>query len=218
LNVEPISVSQTRRTYDTVAATYTERMAGELAHKPFDRMWLDQLAQLTRELGPVCDLGCGPGQVARYLKDSGVDVFGADLSETMLEHARRLNRDVPFRRADMLALPFDDSSLGGIAAFYAIVHFSPAQLDVAIQEWVRVLVPGGYALVTFHIGDERRHLNEFLGHAVSADFQFFQVDDVLIRLRSAGLTVDDATIRYPYPDVEVQTQRAYVLARRPLTP
>ena len=198
-----------------MAGTYAQRMADELAHKPFDRMWLDRLAQLTRGLGPVCDLGCGPGQVARYLADLGADVFGADLSEAMLREARRLSPGISFRQADMLALPFEDASLGGIAAFYAIVHFNLDQLQQALHEWRRVLVPGGYALVTFHVGDERRHLDEFLGHVVSADFQLFPLDDVVTRLRTAGLTIEDVTLRYPYPEVEVQTQRAYVLARRP---
>ena len=35
-------------------------------------------------------MGCGPGHVARYLRDAGANVFGLDLSPGMLEQARQL--------------------------------------------------------------------------------------------------------------------------------
>ncbi|HET6218015.1 MAG TPA: class I SAM-dependent methyltransferase, partial [Acidobacteriaceae bacterium] len=49
-------------------------------------------------------MGCGPGHVARYLRNAGVTVFGLDLSTGMLEQARQLNPDISFREGNMLAL------------------------------------------------------------------------------------------------------------------
>ena len=60
------------RSYDRVAAEYAAQLAGELAHKPFDREWLDRFAARVRGRGLACDVGCGPGHVARYLNDQGV--------------------------------------------------------------------------------------------------------------------------------------------------
>lgn len=217
-----IDPAKTRAGYDALAAAYADRLYGELAHKPFDRWWLRRFAELVVGKGQVCDLGCGPGQIARALRDLGVEgVFGADLSETMLEEARRRSPELTFRQADMLALSFPDGSLAGIASFYAIVHFGPAQAERAFREMRRVLVPGGWALVAFHIkesptGDhEVRHVDELFGVRASLDFVLHDVEVVVARMRAAGLEVDETTIRYPYPDVEVQTKRAYVLARRP---
>jgi SAM-dependent methyltransferase len=215
-----------RRGYDAVAAAYAERLYGELADKPFDRWWLERFAALTRGLGPVCDLGCGPGQVARYLKDQGVEeVFGADLSEGMLAEARRRSSEIALRREDMLALSLADGSLGGIVAFYAIVHFTPGQAERAFAEMGRVLVPGGYALVAFHVEElaaprrggthEVRRVEELFGVRTQLDFVLHDVDEILARMEAAGLAVEEVTLRYPYPEVEVQTKRAYVLARRP---
>ena len=47
-------------------------------HKPMDRKLLDQFADRVRDAGMVCDLGCGPGQIARYLHDRGITVCGVD--------------------------------------------------------------------------------------------------------------------------------------------
>ena len=51
-----------RDTYDRVAGEYATRIFDELAGKPFDRAILDRLAELALPIGPVCDLGCGPGR------------------------------------------------------------------------------------------------------------------------------------------------------------
>ena len=224
--MEGIDPAAVRAGYDALAEAYAARLYGELEHKPFDRWWLKRFARLVRGKGAVCDLGSGPGQIARYLKDHGVeDVLGADLSAGMVAEARRRNPDVAFRREDMLALSLPDGSLGGIAAFYAIVHFTPGQAEQAFREMRRVLAPGGYALVTFHVEDlgaprrmgahEVRHVDELFGVPVSLDFVLHDADEIASRLRAAGLEVAEITLRYPYPEVEAQTKRAYVLARRP---
>jgi 2-polyprenyl-3-methyl-5-hydroxy-6-metoxy-1,4-benzoquinol methylase len=48
------------------------------------------------KIGTVCDIGCGPGRVARYLHDIGANVFGVDISPRMLDEARRLNPGIRF--------------------------------------------------------------------------------------------------------------------------
>jgi SAM-dependent methyltransferase len=204
-----------RAAWDAVAAPYAAHYFDELAHKPFDRVWLDRLVGLTAGLGPICDMGCGPGHVGRYLRDRGAEVVGADLSEGMLAEAGRLNPDIPYHRQDMLALTLAPDSLGGIAAFYAIVNLTPDQASTAFAELRRVLVPGGYLLVAFHVGDERVHVEELVGTPISLDFFFHQPDDVAARLRDVDLLVEEVTIRYPYPGVERPSTRAYILARKP---
>ena len=75
--------------YDLVADEDVRRIVEEVQHKPLDRQLLDRFAASVRDLGPACDLGCGPGHMARYLQDHGVAVCGVDLSPAMVERARR---------------------------------------------------------------------------------------------------------------------------------
>ena len=79
-----------RASYDLVADEYGRRIFDELQHKPLDRQLLDRFAESVRDVGPACDMGCGPGHVARYLHERGVRVCGVDLSPAMVEQARRL--------------------------------------------------------------------------------------------------------------------------------
>src|SRR5262249_3411814 len=151
---------------DTVARDYAHRFAAELEHKPLDRELLERFASDVHGDGPVYDLGCGPGQTTAFLHSRGVPVRGLDLSPSLVAEARHRHPAVEFEQGNMLALPIADGSLAGVIAFYAIVHFSPAELRQALAEMYRVLRPNGRLLLTFHIGEGSLHVQEFLGHAV----------------------------------------------------
>ena len=84
-------IQDTQIGYDAVSHEYAERFKDEMDDKPFDRDCLDRLAREVAGLGPICDLGCGPGQIARYLHRQGVKTLGVDLSAKMVEEAQRLN-------------------------------------------------------------------------------------------------------------------------------
>jgi SAM-dependent methyltransferase len=201
--------------YDRVADEYVARIYDELRHKPLDRQLLDRFADSVREVGLACDMGCGPGQVARYLHDHGAKVCGVDLSPEMVVRARRLNPGIDFQQGDMLMLDVADGAWAGIAAFYSIIHIPRDDVVRALREFRRVLRPGGRVLLAFHIGDETKHLEEWWGYKVCVDFLFFRPDEMAGYLRSAGFEIEEIIERDPYPDVEHQSRRAYIFARKP---
>jgi SAM-dependent methyltransferase len=202
-----------RAAYDAVARQYAEQFSGELAHKPLDRELLQRFADSVGTDGLVYDLGCGPGETTAFLHGCGASVVGIDLSPVLLEEARKRHPELAFQVGDMLALPLPDGSAAGVVAFYCIVHFSSDQLRIALGEMHRVLNPGGRLLISFHAGDEVKHVEGFLGEDVSLDFTFFAPDAVRAELVRAGFGEIEVVIREPYPDVEYPSRRAYIFAR-----
>jgi SAM-dependent methyltransferase len=201
-----------RESYNRIAEAYAQKYFHEFDHKPFDRMVLRRFHDETNKNGVVCDLGCGPGEVAAYLRGLGSDVIGIDRSEQMINKARTLSRDISFSCDDMFQLSVPDSRFAGIAAFYAIVHCSHEELRNAFAEWNRVLKPGGLLLLSFHMGTEVIHIDEFSGIPVSLDFCFFEPDAIVDHLKQTSFTLEDVLIRYPYADVEYPSRRCYVFA------
>jgi SAM-dependent methyltransferase len=199
--------------YDRVAERYAEQFFTELDRKPFDRDLLDRYAETIRGHGKVCDLGCGPGHVARYLQARGVEVFGVDISPRVVEVARQLNPGIPFDQGDMRALDLLDSSLAGVVAFYSIIHLARSVVPRALDEMMRVLRPGGAALISVHGGEGELHAAEFLGQTVSIDASLFQPAEMKTLLEGAGFRVEEVLSREPY-DFEFQSQRVYIWASR----
>jgi SAM-dependent methyltransferase len=205
-----------RAFYDTVAREYAEHFADELAGKPLDRALLERFAKGVRGAGPVYDLGCGSGgQTTAFLHGLGVDVRGMDLSPAAVAEAAARHPRIPFEAGDMLALPLPDGAAAGILAFYAIVHFSPAQLRAAVGEMQRVMRPGALLLLAFHVGEQVVHVDEMFGRRASVDFLFHPVERVESVLRDAGLGEVETIVRDPYPE-EHPSRRAYVFARKPI--
>jgi len=213
---EPASLRATRVAYDIVAADYAVLLRDELDRKPLDRALLHTFAELVRAdgNGPVADLGCGPGRVTAHLRDLGLSVFGVDVSPAMIAVARASHPDLRFDEGLLAALDLPDGDLGGIVAWYSIIHTPPEDLPVAFAEFHRVLRPGGHLLLAFQVGDARVHLEQAYGHAVSLDAYRLSPETVSGMLRESGLVVNARLVREP--DEPEKDQQAYLLARKPV--
>jgi SAM-dependent methyltransferase len=211
-----------RVSYDAVTDAYVERVHGELVHKPLDRALLSAFAEQVLEAfngsASVCDAGCGPGHISAFLADQGLTMTGIDLSPAMVERARELHPGLTFEVGTMTALEAAEGRWQGLIAFYSLIHLTTDdELRAAVAEFHRTLVDGGLLLVAVHLGehgDATVHADDMLGVSVDMDFRFFEAGQLAAEITAAGFAVVAQLVRAPYPDVEVQTSRTYVLARR----
>src|SRR5712691_6911625 len=146
-----------------------------------------------------------------------LDLFGLDLSPKMVEQARKLNPGIEFRQGNMLVLDVADAVWAGALAFYSIIHIPRVEVPRVLLEIRRVLKPAGLLFLAFHLGKEVVHEQELWGKKVSLDYEFFEKTEVERYLLDAGYTIEESLERDSYPDVEVQTRRAYILAKKTLT-
>jgi len=201
---------QLRSSYDRVAARYQRAFLDELGEKPRDRQLLCAFAAAVAD--PVADVGCGPGQVGAYLRGRGRRVLGIDLSTEMSRLATaRLDAAAV---ADMRELPISAGVLGGLVAFYSVIHVRRQELDALVREFRRVLRPGGRLLMSAHEGDGEVMADDFLGQPVPFAATLYGLTELSGAISRAGLDLASAERRPPYP-AEHPTGRLYIEAVRP---
>jgi ubiquinone/menaquinone biosynthesis C-methylase UbiE len=169
---QPDFLTLTREGYDRTAAIYAERFHHHLDDKPVDRAMVNAFAGLIMmgDNKRVVDVGCGTGATTAMLASSGTEVVGIDLSPNMVVEAQRLNTALQFSVGSMTDLNVADHSVGGVCAWYSIVHVPDAHLARVIDEFYRVLAPGGLVLLAFQVGDEPRVLTSVFDQKVALTF------------------------------------------------
>jgi SAM-dependent methyltransferase len=202
-----------RAAYDTVAADYVATFGDDLDQLPLDRSVLDDAVGRRVGDGPMIDLGCGPGQVARYLADRGAHSIGLDLSPEMLHQARRRAEGQPFVCGDLRSLPFRSAGASGAVAFYSIQHLPRRDLPVALDEIRRVLAPGGILVIATHLGQGEVYVPELLGHPLQPVGGTMYGDHELQgMLEGHHFRVERVRHREPLPH-EYSSNRIYLTAR-----
>lgn len=151
----------------------------------------------------MLDLACGPGHVAGYLQQKGLEVRGLDLSERMVELARENFPEVDFEVGNLLRLG-EREEFAAMTAFYAIVHLSDRQLERALGEMFQALFPGGRLLLTFH--------SQLLEGW--PEYRILPMDQVKIGLQAAGFVLEVEVERMPVA-AEDRTRRGLIWAVRP---
>ncbi len=207
-------LDKVERSYDALAEEYAKRISSELDQRPRERELLQRFAARCRDQGMICDLGCGPGHVARYIQEFNPSVIGLDLSLQTVIEARQRNPEIAFVQGDMLALPFASRRLGGIVAFYSIIHFDGPQVEQSFAEMWRALRTGAHLLLGFHVGSETVHVDEEFGVSIDLDATFFTMDDLTRRLALAGFTITEQFQRQPNPGSEYPSVRGYIWATK----
>ena len=146
------------RAYDAAAEAHFDTLATELESKPYDRARLDVIVGSALRDRPALDVGCGAGQVATYLADSGLEVIGIDASAQMIVRARRRQPNIDFYTMDLRSLTFADATFGALVARYALVHLPRESLPNVLDELARVLAPKAPLLITLYDGEGEAEL------------------------------------------------------------
>jgi SAM-dependent methyltransferase len=185
---QPADLDTVRTSYDRVADTYVELNLGDITTYPWLRTAIDGFAAAVHGLGPVLDVGCGPGDVTAYLAERGLDVSGVDLSDRMIEHARRLHPDQRFAVASATELELENSSYGGILGWWSLFNLPRDVLPQVLQSFARALVPGGHVIIGMHQGDgETVRTEAYGGLPVAWTTYLWQPDALWALLGAAGL-------------------------------
>jgi len=178
---------------------------------------IDHFKSLLFDGAKVLDLGCGSGRDSKILAEKGLKVEGIDLSEGLLEIARKNNPNLEFTHANMLDLPLEPNTYDGVWAHASLVHLeTESDTAKAISEIHRVLKADGlvHILVKAQSGNEKTAVvtDKLSGH--DRFFQYYTMDEIRKLLTNTGFEVIELekyreTDKNPNGRPEVEWIRAY---------
>lgn len=179
--------------YDARADEYIQ-VAGTLDRMDArDRALIESWRDATP--GLLVDAGCGPGHWTALLSSGGRDVRGFDVSESFIGAARSRHPQAVFEVGSFRDLPLATASVGGILAWYSLIHTPPTGIAEVLDEFARVLAPGGGILLGLFDGQPR----EPFEHAIAPAW-FWSPDALGELLADAGFAVTSMHRRERTPE------------------
>ena len=137
--------------WDRRAPTFDDDF-GHSIRTPAERTAWDRILDLVlreRTPGDALDVGCGTGFLSFELAARGYRVTGIDFAPSMLAEARRKAAEravaIRFEHGDAEQLAFPSQSFDLVITRHVL--WTLPHPDLAIDEWIRVLQPGGRLVI-----------------------------------------------------------------------
>lgn len=135
----------TKRSYDRVAADWESRH-----QKPF---WQDEFQKLKKLLpaGTIIEVGCGTGRDAKKLIELGYKYKGVDISEAMVQQARKNNLGAEFEVASV----YDIAPEYSFDAFWCaatLIHIPKRRINEALKALKGCVMERGLGFISVKEG------------------------------------------------------------------
>ena len=140
----------------------------------------------------VLDVGCGSGVKSKYFIDHGFKVTGIDISDKLLEIARREAPEGEFKVLSMTELDSMLETFDGVFAQASLLHIPKKDSGEMVKKMARRLVSGGllYIAVKEAFGgtseEEVLKENDY-GYEYERFFSYFTMEELEKYLADAGL-------------------------------
>lgn len=113
------------------------------------------IATISKPSASILELGCGPGNIAKYLlnKQSEFKILGTDISANMIALAQKNNPTANFQLLDAREILTLNQKFDAIVAGFCLPYLSAADCNKFIQDSKKLLNNNGILYISFVEGD-----------------------------------------------------------------
>lgn len=170
--------------YNAIAGAYTASRREDSD----DVRLLAELAQRLPKGAKVLDAGCGAGVPVTRALARRFDVTGVDFSEAQIALARQNVPTTRFLCENITQLGFPDGTFDAIVSYYAIIHIPRELHRPLLENFHRMLKPGGWVLLCLGAQDLPGEMGEFMG--VPMYWSHYDANTYLTMLSECGFAVE----------------------------
>lgn len=172
--------------FDKQSETYDDSWCSSEAHFCYPYV-VESICRLSFDT--LLDLGCGTGEVLSIIskKKKGCKLYGLDLSEKMLEQAKKKLPDSDtLLVGDSENMPFEDEMFDVLTSTESFHHYPNPKK--AIGEIYRVLKKDGTLVLCDFWRPilKRKFMNLFIGFSKDGDVRIYSQKEIVDMLQNAG--------------------------------
>lgn len=143
---------ETFQTWNKVAQAYQDKfMELDLYNDSYDSF----CKAIQKENARILDLGCGPGNISRYLlsKKPACKILGLDIAPNMIKLAEQNNPGARFQVMDIREIGKMEAEYDGIICGFSLPYLSPEESLHLISDTYDLLTEKGVLYLSFVEGD-----------------------------------------------------------------
>ncbi|MFD2519208.1 class I SAM-dependent DNA methyltransferase [Salinimicrobium flavum] len=202
-----------RQIFDSCARQYQEKFMD----LQYYREPLDFLCSFLEENDRIFDIGCGPGNVSRYLlqKKPGLRILGIDLSPKMIELAKVNNPTASFQVMDCRKIDRLDQSFDAVVCGFCLPYLSPEEVEDLILKIAGILKNSGLCYLSTMVAENYRQqwVESSQGGSMKLLTHFHESELLLHTMRKNGFRLTKSDLIDP-PAEENRNWKDLVMVSR----
>lgn len=168
---------ETFETWNKLASLYQDKfMDLDLYNDTYDFI----CNSMTREHAKLLEIGCGPGNITKYLlsKRPDFDIYGIDIAPNMIALAKKNNPSASFAIMDSRQIDEIKTKYDGIVCGFCLPYLSQADSQKLITDCYNLLNENGLIYISFVEGDPTK--SDFqVSSSGDRSYFYFHDSDVL---------------------------------------
>ncbi|MDK2771302.1 MAG: class I SAM-dependent methyltransferase [Flavobacterium sp.] len=203
---------ETFETWNKVASLYQEKfMHLDLYNETYDFI----CNTITKEKAKILDVGCGPGNISKYLLSKRPDyaIFGIDIAPNMVELAKKNNPTADFLVMDSRNINEIQAKFDAIVCGFCLPYLSDLDCEKFLADCYHLLHENGLIYLSFVEGDPKKSDFQTSSTGNRAYFYFHDINELKNQLSLAGF-IEPIVFKVEYKRTENEMEIHTILIVR----
>ena len=195
-------------TYNKIAQEYDKEFGNDYSDTPYVDKFLNYL-----EGKKVLDIGCGVGNLTKYIMDKGFNVEGIDLSKEMLNIAKQKYSDIKFYEMNMKEITLR-KKYDGIMLAYSLFHLTKKEVIEVLPKYYDLLNSKGKILLILQYGQGERIVDEPLKEGLKIFINYYSQDEIIEILKNNSFKILYTDLKKSESEFELGNDKLVIICQK----